>query len=91
MVSAHGTGRSTMRVERMVLNFLGGMNTIVDSEAQLKNFNLEALNSISVRVEMKPSEFAAFREWKAQYTPPPRATAVEEKPKPVGEYDQYAY
>lgn len=81
-----------MRVERMVLNFHGGMNTIVDSEAQLKNFNLELLNSISVRVEMKPDEFIAFREWKAQYNPPPRAV-VEEKPKvkDVSEYDTYSY
>jgi len=81
-----------MRVERMVLNFRNMNNTIVDSEALLKNFNLDLLISVSVRVEMKPEEFAAFREWKAQYAPPPRPVVVVEEKKPeVPEYDQYAY
>jgi hypothetical protein len=80
-----------MRIERMVLDFRGMDNVIVDHEGHLKNYNLELLSNISVRVAMSPKEFAAFREWKVQYEPPPRV--AEEKPKVVeaSEYEKYSY
>ena len=55
-----------MRIERMVLGFTDGQNTIVDREEHLVNLNLERVTTVEMRVGMKIEEFAAFREWKAQ-------------------------
>ena len=46
---------------------------------------------VSVRVDMKPDEFAAFREWKAQYAPPPRPPVVEKPKEAEPEFEKYAY
>jgi hypothetical protein len=80
-----------MRIERMVLDFRGMDNVIVDHEEHLKNYDLNRLSNISVRVAMKSEEFAAFREWKAQFEPP--RPAVVEKPKvaEASEYEKYSY
>lgn len=80
-----------MRIDRMVLAFPDMKNVIVDNEALLKNYNLDLLAAISVRVDMKPDEFAAFREWKAQHYPSRQVEKRSEPVKTFGEHEEYAY
>jgi len=80
-----------MKIERMLANFPDLRGVYIDHEGQLKNYNMDRLLDIEVRVSMKPNEFAAFLEWKVQFAPPKREP---EKPKEVsayGEHEKYAY
>ena len=83
-----------MKIERMLASFPDLQGVYIDHEGQLKNYNMDRLIGIEVRVSMKPDEFAAFLEWKKQFAPPKREPEKPKEEKVVssfGEHEKYAY